>query len=291
LFLFMSTYVDDLRMNTQGSTIQYLKKAQFTEAPINLPPLVEQRRIVDVVESVDNYIAALQARVDAVRITRNAVLHELLNAGGDDWVETTLGDIAELRNGDRGKNYPSAASRVSNGVPFINAGHLTDWRVDFSQMDYIPLEVFNKLTGGKIQEFDVLFCLRGTVGKFALVADSYIGAIASSLIIVRCRESVQPTFMMLFLASEGCKEQIELNRNGAVQPNLSAKSLSGFITPLPPLVEQKRIVDVVSSMDDSIQASEQTIVEAKNLRSGLLSDLLSGEHEIPAVYDKLLGAA
>jgi type I restriction enzyme S subunit len=60
---------------------------------------------------------------------------------------------------------------------------------------------------------------------------------------------------------------------------------------LPLLDEQKRIVEILSSMDDVIQSTEQAVVEAKNLRSGLLSDLLSGEHEIPASYDSLLGAA
>jgi hypothetical protein len=44
-------------------------------------------------------------------------------------------------------------------------------------------------------------------------------------------------------------------------------------------------------MDDVIQSTERAVVDAKSLRSGLLSDLLSGEHEIPASYDPLLGAA
>jgi len=44
-------------------------------------------------------------------------------------------------------------------------------------------------------------------------------------------------------------------------------------------------------MDEVIQSTEQAVVDAKNLRSGLLSDLLSGEHEIPASYDVFVGAA
>jgi len=44
-------------------------------------------------------------------------------------------------------------------------------------------------------------------------------------------------------------------------------------------------------MDEVIQSSERAITDAKNLRSGLLSGLLSGEHEIPESYDRLLGAA
>jgi type I restriction enzyme S subunit len=60
---------------------------------------------------------------------------------------------------------------------------------------------------------------------------------------------------------------------------------------LPPIKEQKRIVEIVSSMDDVIRSTEQAVTDAKNLRSGLLSDLLSGNHEIPASYDSMLGAA
>ena len=54
---------------------------------------------------------------------------------------------------------------------------------------------------------------------------------------------------------------------------------------------RQRIVEIVSSMNDVIQSTEQAVTDAKNLRSGLLSDLLSGNHEIPASYDSLLGAA
>jgi hypothetical protein len=55
--------------------------------------------------------------------------------------------------------------------------------------------------------------------------------------------------------------------------------------------EQQRIVDIMLSIDDVIRLTEQAVVEAKSLHSGLLSDLLSGDHEIPESYDRLLGAA
>jgi type I restriction enzyme S subunit len=60
---------------------------------------------------------------------------------------------------------------------------------------------------------------------------------------------------------------------------------------LPQLKAQKRIVDLMSSVDAVIQSADTAIADAKSLRSGLLSDLLSGEHEIPESYDRLLGAA
>jgi type I restriction enzyme S subunit len=60
---------------------------------------------------------------------------------------------------------------------------------------------------------------------------------------------------------------------------------------LPPLAEQKRIVEIILVFDNQIEALDSIISKTKNLRSALLSDLLSGSHEIPTTYDKLIGAA
>jgi type I restriction enzyme S subunit len=127
LFYFMDDYVGTLRANTQGSTIQYLKKAQFTDAPINLPPLSGQRRIVDIMSSVDAYITTLQQQAEDARAARNAVLHELLTAGGDDWTETALGEVAEIQQGQN-----LAISALTTGeYPVYGAngivGHFDRW--------------------------------------------------------------------------------------------------------------------------------------------------------------------
>jgi restriction endonuclease S subunit len=60
---------------------------------------------------------------------------------------------------------------------------------------------------------------------------------------------------------------------------------------LPPVAEQKRIVEIISVFDNQVEALYSAISKTKNLHSALLSDLLSGNHEIPTTYDKLIGAA
>jgi type I restriction enzyme S subunit len=82
---------------------------------------------------------------------------------------------------------------------------------------------------------------------------------------------------------------------------LNSKSLSAIPILLPPLAEQKRIVDLMSSVDSYIEAitssfsgikkTVDALNSARKLRSALLSDLLSGNHEIPTSYDSFLGAA
>jgi restriction endonuclease S subunit len=58
---------------------------------------------------------------------------------------------------------------------------------------------------------------------------------------------------------------------------------------IPPLGEQLDIVDTISKFDLVVTNLSETLENARALRSGILSDLLNGTHEIPASYDKVIG--
>ncbi len=266
-------------------------KALLRVENIKVPPLPEQKRIVDLISSVDSYIGALQRQLETAKRSRDAVLHELLTTGGDDWVETTLGNVCDFINGDRGKNYPSAKFRQSHGIPFINAGHLDKGIVNFDSMDFISEGVFEKLGSGKVQPGDTLFCLRGSVGKFANVEDLQKGAIASSLVIIRPKSQITRDFLMHYLDSDLCSSELKQSLTGAVQPNLSANNLKSFRISLPTIGKQIEIGDLLGQFKSTITSLSLLLESTRNLRSGLLSDLLSGDHEIPASYDRVMGAA
>lgn len=172
------------------------------------------------------------------------------------WEYKKLGEVATFINGDRGRNYPSQNDFVESGVPFINAGHLNNGVIDFESMNYISNEKYNSLNSGKIKEGDILFCLRGSLGKSAIVKSVERGAIASSLVIIRSK-NVFNQYLYYYLDSQTIARQIKRNNNGSSQPNLSAKSVSNFILPIPPLAEQERIVaelDLLSSIIDKKKA-------------------------------------
>lgn len=102
---------------------------------------------------------------------------------GWEWIH--INEIVGLENGDRGKNYPNKSALVDKGIPFINAGQLEGGVVSKKELSYITQDRFDILNGGKFRNGDILFCLRGSLGKCALVSNFGIGAIASSLIIMR----------------------------------------------------------------------------------------------------------
>ena len=181
------------------------------------------------------------------------------------WQTRTLGELCAFENGDRGENYPSKSVQTTSGVPFINAGHLSESGIDFSDMNYIPRERFELLGNGKIRKDDILFCLRGSLGKFASVGDLSEAAIASSLVIIRPSDAILNEFVLAYLKSDLCAEMIQEFRNGAAQPNLAAASLKKFSIPVPPLAEQQRIVGLLGEAFEGLATAKANA--EKNLQN------------------------
>jgi type I restriction enzyme, S subunit len=204
------------------------------------------------------------------------------------WETAKLGDVCTFENGDRGKNYPSKSAQVSEGVPFVNAGHLVNGRVYLEKMNFITEERFNLLGSGKFFPGDTLFCLRGSLGKYGVVGEDVgQGAIASSLVIIRPKESslltISSRLLTYYLDSKICAQMITKYAGGAAQPNLGAKDLAKFCIPLPPLPEQERIVAILdeafATIDQAIANTEKNLANAKELFDSELNRIFSQKGE------------
>lgn len=197
-----------------------------------------------------------------------------------------MGEVAKFINGDRGKNYPSKDSFVESGIAFINAGCLSDLNIlDKSKLNYITEENYNRLSSGKIQKNDILFCLRGSLGKFAVIRDNELGALASSLVIIRANEKVDVEYLKHFLSSDLCAKEINAYENGAAQPNLSASDLKKFQIPLPPLPEQKRIAQILDKADELRQKRQQSIEKLDELLQATFIDMFGDPVTNPKGWD------
>jgi len=288
LFLFMQTYIEYLRSETRGTVIQYLKKGQFTDAKIKLPPLPEQKRIVDLISSVDSYIEALQQQLESAKRSRNAVLHELLTAGGDDWVETTLGEVTQI-NPEQAKDFDS--ERL---IKYVDLSTVTfDNGID-SEIDPIP---FNEAPGRArriVRENDVIVAtVRPYLKGFAFVNKDFNEQIASTgFCVIRAEsELILPELVWALIGSDDFVDFLVGRSTGSSYPAVRPIDISEFRFMLPPFKDQETVSQLIRTFDQLIKDSTNLINSTQNLRSGLLSDLLSGAHEIPASYDKVVGAA
>ena len=206
-------------------------------------------------------------------ISESEIIEELPKS----WELVRIGCMSTLENGDRSKNYPNKSVLVESGIPFVNAGHLVNSRINEAEMTYITQERFDLLRAGKFNDGDILFCLRGSLGKCAIVENFGIGAIASSLVIVKPEKSVIPEYLLKFFESPLSLSNIRKYDNGTAQPNLSASDLAKFVIPLPPLNEQHRIVakvDELMALCDQLEQQTEASIEAHQVLVTTLLDSL-----------------
>ena len=167
-------------------------------------------------------------------------------------------EITELINGDRGKNYPSKDKLHSSGIPFISAINLEHGTVVKDKLLYLSEEQYNLLGSGKLQKDDLIFCLRGSLGKNGIYPFEN-GAIASSLVILRLfsQKLLNLKYFNFYINSPLMNSEINKYNNGTAQPNLSAGNVEGFYFPLPPLNEQHRIVAKIEELSPFIEQYDQ----------------------------------
>ena len=163
----------------------------------------------------------------------------------ESWEWVRFYNIASFQNGDRSKNYPNRNEYVSNGVAWINTGHITsDGFLNVNTMNYITEEKYNSLSNGHIQKGDLVYCLRGaTFGKVARIEPFSKGAIASSLMIIRPFDVSLRNYIYWYLRSPIAYIELHKYSNGSAQPNLAAKDVGKYLVPIPPLDEQIRIIN------------------------------------------------
>ena len=190
------------------------------------------------------------------------------------WEWMKLGNLCRLENGDRSKNYPNKSVLVEKGIPFVNAGHLENGRINRDEMTFITQERYDLLRSGKFFNDDILYCLRGSLGKSAIVKSFDTGAIASSLVIIRIYPNLSHHYFVDYFDSPLSFRMIKKYDNGTAQPNLSATDLEKFLIPLPPLPEQHRIVAKVDELMVLCDQLETQHINAAEAHEKLISHLL-----------------
>ena len=159
-----------------------------------------------------------------------------------------MGELFVFINGDRGKNYPAKTTLKSEGViPFISAVNFSNYTLRNDNLLYLTEKQFDSLGSGKLKFDDIVLCIRGSLGKFCRYPLE-MGAIASSLVIMRAINSQIIDYICNYLQSIVFFGEITRFGNGAVQPNLAASDVGKFLVPLPPIEEQQRIVEKLNQI-------------------------------------------
>ena len=248
------------------------------------PDLEEQKKIGSFFKNINNLITLHQRKYEKLKNIKQSMLEKMFPKNGekfpeirfkgftDAWEQRKLGDHCDMYNGDRSSKYPNAQDMVPDGVPFINAGDLENGHVNLETCNKISREKYDELGGAKLQYGDIVYCLRGTLGKNAYIDNFTKGTIASSLVALRPK-NIDGRYLFHILNSDIEYRQRIVHDEGAAQPNLSAKNLSNFILPIPTIAEQKKISKYFDNIDNLITLHQRKYEKLIKIKKSFLQKI------------------
>ena len=188
-------------------------------------------------------------------------------------------------DGDRGKEYPKASDFSGDGYClFLSAKNVTKYGFQFNELQFIDAEKDKKLRKGRVKRSNIVLTTRGSVGHFAYYDASVpydVMRINSGMVILDADESdLEPNFLYALCRSFIVQKQIEAASFGSAQPQLTVGIVKGLKLPIPTLVEQKKIAQILSTWDKAISVTEKLLANSQQQKKALMQQLLTGKKRL-----------
>jgi len=193
------------------------------------------------------------------------------------WIETTVGEISN----DISYGFTAKSSQVDNGIKYLRITDIQDRRVNWSTVPFCKISD-NEIPKYALEVGDIVFARTGaTTGKSFLIKSCPKSVFASYLIRLRAIKDVMPEFVAYFFQSHSYWQQISENISGSAQPNCNATKLSTVQILLPPLNEQRRIVEKLEKILGKVEAARERLERVplilKRFRQSVLAAACSGK--------------
>jgi len=272
LFYALKSALAELSAKTHGSTMKHVVRGDFESTQVRMPPLAEQRRIVDILSRAEGIV---RLRREAEKKAAELIPALFLDMFGDpatnprSWPMATVGDVIE--SADYGSSTKS--SDDGSGLPLIRMGN-----VDFEgTLNLTALKFVNLMDSDaekyRLRDGDILFNRTNSkdlVGKTGLWGDEREAVFASYFIRLRVdRDRLHPSYLWAFMNSRHMKRVLFDTARGAIgQANINSKELKAFPVALPPLTIQQsyatRLADIrsIQSQHAGATATAQATFDA-----------------------------
>jgi type I restriction enzyme S subunit len=163
---------------------------------------------------------------------------------------------------------------TSGGIPLIKIEDLESNKLaPPDSVHHISEDLHEEFSRSKISGGEVLISVQGTIGRVGIVPDDYPEAnISRTVARITPNEQADPVWLKNFLLSNESRIFMEIVSSGSTRSSLNIGTLRNMKAFVPPLPEQRRIADILSTVDEQIQQTKETIEKTKELKRGLSQD-------------------
>ncbi|EPV8631468.1 restriction endonuclease subunit S [Enterobacter kobei] len=197
------------------------------------------------------------------------------------WEKNSLDSLFEFKNG-----LNTEKEQYGNGYKFVNV--MDVFRNDILTESKIigRVQVTDKqLEGYQLKYGDVLFNRTSeTFDEIAIAAIYLDNAIATfGGFVIRARpkgNQIDPAYSVFLFQSKSYRSQVVKLGQGAIRANIGQKDLARVCILVPPLAEQKKIAQILSTWDKAISVTEKLLTNSQQQKKALMQQLLTGNKRL-----------
>jgi type I restriction enzyme S subunit len=196
------------------------------------------------------------------------------------WVKKKLGDYVVLQGGFafQSKDF------VEDGVPLIRIGDITKEGLCDENAVKLPVNFLDECKEFALNEYDTIIAMSGaTTGKCTIVSKKNLPALLNQRVgrFKIKNSSIDKLYLYYIVSSYYYQQKLLLDAIGGAQPNVSPRQIEKVICAFPILLdgspdfsEQRRIASILSSADKVIDSTQKLIAKYKQIKQGMMEDLL-----------------
>ncbi|MBO8140222.1 MAG: restriction endonuclease subunit S [Thermosipho sp. (in: Bacteria)] len=273
------------RQNIQ-STQKNINKGIVENFKIPLPPLDEQKKIAYVLSTIQEAKEKTEQVIEATKALKKSLMKHLFTYGSVPLNEVNKVKLKETEIGVLRKEWKlvelgEVASKRSEKVDpknekaiYIGLEHIIPGKIKLEKFGYSKEVKSTKL---KFYNGDILYAkLRPYLDKGALA--EFKGICSTDIIVINPKRNIiNPKYLAYLVHSSFFLEYATRSMTGVNHPRTNWSSLKKFKIPFPSLEEQKKIANILSTIDKKIEAEENKKKALEELFKSMLHNLMTGK--------------
>lgn len=192
------------------------------------------------------------------------------------WKKVKLGECCTIhgRIGFRGYTTDDLVEKGYGAITF-SPSDIHNFKLCYDDCDYITWKKYEESPEIKVFNGDILFCKTASIGKCAYVEGLKEKATINPQFVVLKNFQCDSKFLFYKLISYGFQTQVQGITGGSTIKTMSQEKLSLEEISVPDLPAQRRIAAILASADKVIAATQKTIAKYKQIKQGMMEDLLN----------------
>jgi type I restriction enzyme, S subunit len=265
-----------------GSTIKTIGLSYFQQLVVPLPTKAEQEAIAEALSDADALIESLEQLVAKKRQLKQGAMQELLTGKRrlpgfrGEWEVRRLDELGRWTGG----MTPSMRNEDywENGtVPWISSGDVKSPRLMSTAFAISEYAVKRRATPLLPAKSIIVVTRSGILRKFLPVSMNMIPmAINQDIKALLPNQRALAEYLLHSLIYNGDQILSRCLKSGTTVESIEFPWLKAFMIPIPPLHEQTAIAALLSDMDAEIAALEAKLAKARQIKQGMMQELLTG---------------